>query len=101
MVRFRVFAGCLAVLAIGAGAQAEQRTPGGGGYVLKPLVAPVSAAAPAPAALSPYAMTYSEQAARRLGVQDGGLGLLPRQDGNPYAPSVSFNGSTIRLKWRP
>jgi len=99
MVRSRVFAGCFAVLAISGGARAEQRVPGSGGYALKPLVTPIPAAAPAPS--SPYAMTYSEQAAKRLGVQDGGLGLLPRQEANPYAPSVSFNGNMIRLKWRP
>jgi len=100
MVRFRVFAGFVAVLAMTAGAHAEQRTLGGGGYVLKPLVVPLAASAP-PAPSSPYAMSYSEQVAKSLGVQDGGLGLLPRRDDNPYAPSVSFNGSMIRLKWRP
>jgi hypothetical protein len=100
MVRARVFAGCLVLLAIGGGAQAGQRTPGGGGYTLKPLVTPIPAASQPPVP-SPYAMTYSEQVAKSLGVMDGGLALLPRQAANPYAPSVSFNGSMIRLKWRP
>jgi hypothetical protein len=48
-------------------------------------------------------MNYSEQVARRLGVSDGGLELLPSPGpkGSPYAPSVSFNGSMVRLKWKP
>ena len=100
MVRLRVFAGCFSVLAMTLAAGAEPRVPGSGGYILRPLVTPTPAAATQPAP-SPYAMTYSEQAAKSLGVQDGGLGLLPRRDDNPYAPSVSFNGNMVRLKWRP
>lgn len=100
MVRNRVIAGSLVLLALCAPALAEQRGPGGGGYSLKPLVTPASVTPP-PAAASPYAMTYSEQVAKSLKVEDGGVGLLARQDGNPYAPSVSFNGNMLRLKWRP
>jgi hypothetical protein len=101
MVRLRVFAGCLAVLALGAAAQAEPRVPGSGGYSPKPLVTPASTLWQPAVPSSPYAATYSEQMAKSLGVQDGGLGLLPRREGNPYAPSVSFNGNMVRLKWRP
>ena len=100
MVGARIIAASLMLLALGAPALAEQRGPGSGGYSLKPLVTPASAT-PAPAAPAPYAMNYSEQVAKSLKVEDGGVGLLPRQEGNPYAPSVSFNGSMLRLKWRP
>jgi hypothetical protein len=57
----------------------------------------------APGTPAPYPMTYSEQVAISLGVRDGGLALNPMPDrkANPYAPSVSFNGSMLRLKWRP
>jgi len=100
MVRAGLIAGSFALLALAAPALAEQRGPGGGGYSLKPLVTPASVA-PAPPASSPYAMNYSEQVAKSLKVEDGGVGLLPRQEDNPYSPSLSFNGSMLRLKWRP
>jgi hypothetical protein len=103
MVRFGIVAASLALLALTVTAAAEQRTLGGGGYTLKPLVQPISTMpAPQPPA-SPYAMNYSQQVAQSLGVRDGGLALNPTPDhkANPYAPSVSFNGSMLRLKWRP
>jgi hypothetical protein len=87
-------------LALTAAALGEQRAPGGGGYTLKPLVTPQQMAPPQ-ASPAPYAMNYSEDVARSLKVQDGGLPLLPRQDTNPYAPSVTFYGSMIRLRWHP
>jgi hypothetical protein len=46
-------------------------------------------------------MTYTEQVAKRLGLGSGGVALSPGDQANPYAPSVSFNGSMLRLKWRP
>lgn len=101
MLRFGLFAASFALLALTVSAAAQQRTLGGGGYILKPLVVPSSAAAQAPP--PPYPMTYSEQVAISLGVRDGGLPLnpVPDRDANPYAPSVSFNGSMLRLRWRP
>ena len=102
MVRFGLFAASFALLALTVTAAAERRVPGGGGYILKPLVMPLTASAPkAPAA--PYPMTYSEQVAISLGVRDGGLALNPMPDRqtNPYAPSVSFNGNMLRMRWRP
>jgi hypothetical protein len=47
-------------------------------------------------------MTYAEQVAKRLGLGEGGVSLTgPRDRANSHAPSVSFNGSMLRLKWRP
>jgi hypothetical protein len=47
-------------------------------------------------------MTYAEQVAKRLGLGEGGVSLTgPRDRAHPHAPSVSFNGSMLRLKWRP
>ena len=47
-------------------------------------------------------MTYSEQVAKSLGVRDGGLELArPADRSDPYAPSVSFTGTALRLQWRP
>ena len=102
MVRFSLLAASFALLALTATAGAEPPVPGSGVIILKPLVVPQNVTAPAEPA-SPYAMNYSEQVARRLGVGDGGLELLPAPGpkGSPYAPSVSFNGSMVRLKWKP
>ena len=101
MVRFSLFAASFAILALTATAGAEPRVPGSGGYVIKPLIRTIPASA-TPSEAAPYAQNYSEQVARRLGVRDGGLELLPPPEkGNPYAPSVSFNGSMLRLKWLP
>ncbi len=56
----------------------------------------------APGGGTPYPMTYTEQVAKRLGLGKDGVSLTgPRDRANPYAPSVSFNGSMLRLKWRP
>jgi hypothetical protein len=102
MFRFGLLAASFALLALTVSAAAGQRTPGGGGYSLKPLVQPVAAAQP-PQPPAPYAMNYSQLVAQKLGVRDGGLALNPMPDhkANPYAPSVSFNGNMLRLKWRP
>jgi len=92
----------LAAFAFGLGIvpAAAGQAPGSGGVILKPLVIqrpPETAPAP-----TPYPMTYTEQVARRLGLGEGGISLTgPRDRANPYAPSVSFNGSMLRLKWRP
>jgi hypothetical protein len=102
MVRLPLLVAAFALLALSVPAAAEQRILGGGGYTLKPLVGPQQAVR-TPDAPGPYPMTYSEQVAISLGVRDGGLALNPMPDrkSNPYAPSVSFNGSMLRLKWRP
>ena len=101
MVRISLFLGCFAALALTAPALAEQHIIGGGGIILKPLQPQPQASPPPPA--SPYPMNYSEEVAQSLQVRDGGLPLLPAPDrsASPYAPSVSFNGSMVRLKWRP
>ncbi len=99
MLRAGLFSGCFAILALGGPALAEQH-PGSGGISFKPLVRTQSMAPPA--APTPYPMTYSEQVAQRLGVRDGGLDLAgPPDRSNPYAPSISFTGSMLRLQWRP
>jgi len=97
MVRKAILAGCLALPALAGTAFANDRAPGGGGIVFKPLVQTQGAV---PAAPSPYPMTYSEQVAQSLGVRDGGLDLV-RPTGRSYAPSVSFTGTMLRLQWRP
>ena len=87
------------ILTLGAVPALAGPTPGSGGIVIRPLLLqrpPETTAAP-----SPYPMTYTEQVARRLGLGAGGVDLTPREQSNPYAPSVSFNGSMLRLKWRP
>jgi hypothetical protein len=100
MVRAGFLAGCFAFLALTGTAAAEQRAPGSGGLVLKPLVQPHSLQAAPSAPATRYSTTYSEQVAQRLGVGQGGLELA--QPGNGlYAPSISFNGSMLRLQWRP
>jgi hypothetical protein len=100
MLRASLLIGCFAFLAMTVTAAAEQRTPGSGGISFKPLVRPEpDLTTPAPP--SPYAMTYAEQVAQRLGVGEGGLNLVRSDHATPYAPSVSFNGSMLKLQWRP
>lgn len=100
MIRRGILAGCLALLALAGTASANDRVPGSGDITFKPLVQ--QTAIPAPAQLSPYPMTYSEQVAQSLGVRDGGLDLVrPADRSNSYAPSVSFTGTMLRLQWRP
>jgi len=100
MVRAGFLAGCFAFLALSGTASAEQRAPGSGGLVLKPLVQPRSLMAEPSAAATRYPMTYSEQVAQRLGVRRDGLELAQPGAGL-YAPSISFNGTMLRLQWRP
>jgi hypothetical protein len=101
MVRTGLFAGCFAFLALAGTALAADRVPGSGGIIFKPLVQP-QATIQAPMAPSPYPMNYSEQVAQSLGVRDGGLDLVrPADHSGSYTPSVSFNGSMLRLQWRP
>jgi len=72
----------------------------GGGLILKPLVVQRQPQASGPP--TPYPMTYVDQVAKRLGLGEGGVSLTgPRDRANSHAPSVSFNGSMLRLKWRP
>jgi hypothetical protein len=96
MVRAAILA---AILVLGTVPAAAGPAPGGGGIVLKPLIVqrPPETVTPP----SPYPMTYTEQVAKRLGLGSGGVALSPSDQANPYAPSVSFNGSMLRLKWRP
>lgn len=96
MVRAAILA---AILVSGTIPAAAGPVPGSGGIIIKPLI--VQRPPEATAAPSPYPMTYTEQVARRLGLGSGGVDLTPRDQANPYAPSVSFNGSMLRLKWRP
>ena len=89
-----------AILASGIVPAAAGPVPGSGGIIIKPLI--VQRPPEAGTAPSPYPMTYSEQVAKRLGLGKDGVSLTgPRDRANPYAPSVSFNGSMLRLKWRP
>jgi hypothetical protein len=88
-----------AILASGIVPAAAGPVPGSGGIIIKPLI--VQRPPEAGTAPSPYPMTYTEQVAKRLGLGAGGVALTPQDQANPYAPSVSFNGSMLRLKWRP
>lgn len=102
MLRNRLLIAGFALLATTVTAAAEQRTPGGGGISFKPLVqvqGQPDLASPAPR--SPYAMTYSEEVAQSLGVRNGGLDLVRSEHTSLYAPNVSFNGSMVKLQWRP
>ena len=101
MLRAGLLIGCFAFLAMTVTAAAEQRTPGSGGISFKPLVRPEPDLTRPVAAPSPYPMNYSEQVAQSLGLRDGGLDLVRSDHSTPYAPSVSFNGSMLKLQWRP
>ena len=53
----------------------------------------------------PYATNYSDEAARKLGVQDGAWEVFSTQPGNPLMPSlrggIEHGGAMISLQWRP
>jgi hypothetical protein len=100
MLRASLLIGCFAFLAMTVTAAAEQRSPGGGGISFKPLVRPgLDMTTPAPP--SRYPMNYSEQVAQSLGLRDGGVDLVRSDHPTTYAPNVSFNGSMVKLQWRP
>jgi len=95
----------LALLLLAAGPSfAAGRVPGGGGLPALPDVQQQMQrrmmTSPRPAA--PYPMTYAEQVAQSLGIRDGGVSLYDARDSarDPYTPSVSLGGTTIRLRWR-
>jgi hypothetical protein len=53
----------------------------------------------------PYAMSYSDEAAQKLGVQDGRWEAFDTQSSNPLVPSlkggIDHSGAMISLQWRP
>jgi hypothetical protein len=56
---------------------------------------------------SPYAMTYVEEAAQSLGVQNGRMDVFSTQpkSSSSYMPSISGgvggDGAMLRLRWHP
>jgi len=56
---------------------------------------------------SPYAMTYMDEAARALGVQNGRMDVFSTQpqSSSSYMPSISgglgSDGAMLRLRWHP
>jgi hypothetical protein len=55
---------------------------------------------------SPYAMSYSEEAAQNLGVRDGHMDIFATHpEASGYLPSMSGglggDGAMFRLKWHP
>jgi len=54
---------------------------------------------------SPYAMTFADEAARSLGVQNGRMDVFSTQSSSSYMPSISGglggDGAMLRLKWHP
>lgn len=54
---------------------------------------------------SPYAMTYTDEVARSLGVQDGHMDFFSTKPSSGLMPSFSAGvdqgGAMLRLKWRP
>jgi hypothetical protein len=53
----------------------------------------------------PYAMNYSDEAARKLGVQDGKWEAFITHSSDPLMPSlkggIDHGGAMISLQWRP
>ena len=53
----------------------------------------------------PYAMTYTDELARSLGVKDGHMAFSTAIGSSVYLPSFSVgvggDGAMLRLKWRP
>ncbi len=54
---------------------------------------------------SPYAMTYTDEVARSLGVQNGHMDLFSTAPSSGFMPSFSAGvdqgGAMLRLKWHP
>jgi hypothetical protein len=100
MSRFGLPAAAAAILLAGTSAWAGP-VPGSGGLLpAKPLVMPQSLLPPPKPQPNRYPMTFSENVARSLGVEEGRLNLstAPR---NPYMPRLSVDGGMLRLRWRP
>lgn len=55
--------------------------------------------------LSPYPMTYVDEAAQTLGVRDGHMDVFSTQPRSSYMPSFSAGvdkgGAMFRLRWHP
>ena len=53
----------------------------------------------------PYAMNYTDEAARTLGVNDGKWEAFDTHSSNPMVPSlqggIDHGGAMISLQWRP
>ena len=53
----------------------------------------------------PYAMNYTDEAAQRLGVQDGKWEAFSTHSSNPLMPSlkggIDSGGAMISLQWHP
>jgi hypothetical protein len=53
----------------------------------------------------PYAMNYSDEAAQKLGVQDGRWEAFSTQSSDPLMPSlkggIDHGGAMLSLQWRP
>ena len=53
----------------------------------------------------PYAMTYGDEAARKLGIRDGKWEAFGTRSSNPLMPSlkggIDSGRAMIRLQWRP
>lgn len=54
---------------------------------------------------SPYPMTYTDEVARSLGVQNGHMDLFSTRPSSGFMPSFSAgvdgSGAMLRLKWHP
>ena len=54
---------------------------------------------------SPYAMNYTDEAARSLGVKDGKWEAFDTRSSDPLVPSlkggIDHGGAMISLQWRP
>jgi hypothetical protein len=55
--------------------------------------------------VQPYAMNYTDEAAQRLGVQDGKWEAFATHSSDPLMPSlrggIDNGGAMIRLQWTP
>ena len=54
---------------------------------------------------TPYAMSYTDEAAQRLGVKDGKWEAFDTRSSDPLVPSlkggIDHGGAMISLQWRP
>ena len=94
---------CLLTLLLGGAAgSASAAVPGGD--QLSTTSYPGAPRPPREAPSSPYAMNYSDEVARNLGMTDGHMDLFStRSDPNtPYVSGgVDSGGAMLRLQWRP
>ena len=81
--------------------------PPGGTHLDSPLRYPGAPKAPNSDPASPYAMNYTDEAARTLGVRDGHMDLFSSHPApnDPLMPAVSGglggDGAMFKLQWRP